>query len=600
MTKRERTKKPKPQDDSGSEAVSPDPSSDESGAPGRLGPLLLVLGIVVAVQTFLMVGSFYPDPHTGGDNAGYLTLAHSLVERGAYLDLYDPAEPPHTKYPPIFPAILAVAMLLGAKSWVAFKAIPAAFTTLAIGFTFLWAQERKGLAVAAAVALLVGLSDAFNYGSQWILSDPTFVALTFLALWAFERSEGREEEVHRGWMMLGIAAAILAYFTRSAGLPLLVGAAGWLALRRKWKGLTGLAVAFGVPAFLWWLRGRGQGAQDYLSEFWLVNPYAPELGRVGIGDFVSRVVENAVLYLGTHVPAGLTGFQGTSITVGGGLLGALALLGWWRRSRRKLSAVEIFFPLYLGLILVWPAVWAGDRFALPLFPLILLYAGEALADGARRLHRRLPLVAVSAAMALLIAPAATSWVHSVSVARACAEVREEGGTFSCHPDAVAEFVAAAQTSGEHLPDGAVVLTRKPRLFYVLSGGVKSRRVPLTDDPVAFRAEALAAGSHYALVDDLDNLTSRYLFPVIAEWPELFCSIVAFPRGEEVRTEIFGIPDLSLPEPPESPEPGAVGEGAQELRADPFRACPENLLRQEPRTVPAAWARIVPLLASQRR
>jgi len=214
MTKREWTKRPKPQGDPGSEAVSPDPSSDESGAPARLGPLLLVLGAVVAVQIFLMVMSFYPDPHTGGDNAGYLTLAHSLVERGAYLDLYDPAEPPHTKYPPIFPAILAVAMLLGAKSWIVFKAIPAAFTTLAIGFTFLWAQERKGLAVAAALALLVGLSDAFIYGSQWILSDPTFVALTFLALWAFERSEGREEEAHCGWMVLGIAAAILAYFTR--------------------------------------------------------------------------------------------------------------------------------------------------------------------------------------------------------------------------------------------------------------------------------------------------------------------------------------------------------------------------------------------------
>jgi hypothetical protein len=261
---------------------------------------------------------------------------------------------------------------------------------------------------------------------------------------------------------------------------------------------------------------------------------------------------------------------------------------------------ELFFPLYLGLILIWPAVWAGDRFALPLFPLILFYAGEVLADGTRRLHRSLPAVAVSAAVALIVVPASVSWFHVSRVGRACAEVREEGGTFSCHRDAVAEFVAAAQTSGEYLPEDAVVLTRKPRLFYVLSGGVKSRRVPLTDDPVAFRAEALAAGAHYVLADDLDSLTPRYLFPVIAEWPEMFCSIVAFQRGEEVLTEIFGMPDLSLPEPPESPNPLAAGEEAGELRADPFRVCPEFLLRPEPRTVPAASARIVPLLASQRR
>ena len=53
-------------------------------------------------------------------------------------------------------------------------------------------------------------------------------------------------------------------------------------------------------------------------------------------------------------------------------------MGWamsWKVGR---AVAEYFFPLYAGLILLWPEVWSGDRFALPLFPLILFYAASAL------------------------------------------------------------------------------------------------------------------------------------------------------------------------------------------------------------------------------
>ena len=72
----------------------------------------LGLGLVLAVQAVVLFAVFDPTPHNGGDNAGYITLAHSLVDRGAYLELWDPEEPPHTKYPPGFPLVLAVMMAL--------------------------------------------------------------------------------------------------------------------------------------------------------------------------------------------------------------------------------------------------------------------------------------------------------------------------------------------------------------------------------------------------------------------------------------------------------------------------------------------------------
>lgn len=65
---------------------------------------------VVALSLLLSWLAFQPTPHTGGDNAAYIALGRSLLERHAYVELHDPAQPPHTQYPPVFPAILAVAI----------------------------------------------------------------------------------------------------------------------------------------------------------------------------------------------------------------------------------------------------------------------------------------------------------------------------------------------------------------------------------------------------------------------------------------------------------------------------------------------------------
>ena len=45
--------------------------------------IYLLLGVLV-VQLILTALVFMPTPHTGGDNAGYVTLAHSLLDQGAY------------------------------------------------------------------------------------------------------------------------------------------------------------------------------------------------------------------------------------------------------------------------------------------------------------------------------------------------------------------------------------------------------------------------------------------------------------------------------------------------------------------------------------
>ncbi len=548
----------------GKGAVAPAAPGRPDGGGSRARRTLLIVGVVVAVQVLLTGLSFDPSAHTGGDNAGYLSLAHSLADRGTYQELWDPAEPPHTKYPPLFPALLAGLMLLGAKSWLTFKLTAAVATTLAVAAAVLWIREVRGVGLALGVGLLLAMSNAWLYYSRWILSDPPFLFLTLASLWTLQRSTTRGGR----WLAVGGALAILAYFTRSAGLPLVVAVALWLAWRRRGRALAAFAAAFAVPAVLWWLRGRGARGGGYVSEFWLVDPYRPDLGRAGAVDLLLRMGTNLRRYVVEILPEGLTGVLTGAVAVLGVALVLAALWGWVRRLRREPGVAELFFPLYGGLLLLWPVPWSGDRFALPLFPLLLLYGAEGLEDLLGRIHRKAVLPGLAAAFLVLALPALGSWSRDVQRATLCRAPVTEGDPFFCYGAGVREYVALARWSGRYLPEDAVVVTRKPRIFYVLSGR-KAVSLPLTRDPDAFLGRLREAGAGYLTFDRVDGLASYYLPPVLQARSGAFCAVTGVGRAGQPRTELLGLREEPAGVPEEaSPEGG--------LRIEP---CPASFVRR---------------------
>lgn len=544
-------------------------------------------GTVVVLSVGMLWLALSPAPHNGGDNAGYLTLAHSMITDGAYVDRWDPAGAPHTKYPPVYPAVLAGAMLLGASSWISFKILSMLFVVGSAWVVYAWVAERRGPWGAAVLAMMVAISPAFLWASNWILSDPLFVLLTLFALWSLERADRTENRTRArtGWMSVGGAAAVLSTFTRTAGLPLILAVGLHWALRRRWRALTVFGFGFGVPSIAWWLRARSAGDAQYVSEFWMVNPYQPELGRAGVGDLVSRVWDNAQGYALDHIPAGLTTYSPRLLGAIGIVLLGLAVAGWTTRARRKLGVTEIFAPAYLGLILLWPAVWSGDRFALPLYPLVLFYAWEGLDVALGRVRSWMPIVAAAALAAVIVIPSLRGWSRSVEGARACGVAVEANGPFACYQTGFLEFVAASRWLGENAPDGAVSFTRKPRIFHTLSG-LRSRTYPFTRDPDAFLDEARELGVRYVILDRVDRLGITYVGSVVSQRPERFCSLVGFGGEGGVRTEILG-----LLADREEPADAAYPSGSVRIAR-----CGSDMVRETPRRLPPYSASELPLLA----
>lgn len=482
-----------------------------------------------------------PAPFTGGDNAVYLALARSLLE-GGYRDLFDPAAPLHGQFPPGWPAVLAGALALGVKPWVGIKYVTAVFSALAVGACYLWIRRRRRPRLALGVAGLMAVSPGVLALSHSELSEAMFCALTLLALAAWER--GRR-------VAAASLATIAAYLTRTAGLPLLVAAGVWLAWRRRWREL-GVYAAIVAPPYLawaWWTRTHGGGYAGFLL---MKDPYAPDLGRVGAAGLAERVFANLQLYGGTYLPRFLSGGQGGAAVAAGAVLVALAAYGWARRVRRA-GVAEIFAPLYLAMVLLWHATWAGERFILPLFPLLLVYAG----DGAARLGRMAPKLpraalpaAAGAALALLSLGGALEAVWHGS---GCRRGYAAGDRYACMPPEWKDFFAVADTARRLLPDGAAVLSRKPALFHAASG-IPGRTYPLDRTPAALLRAAREAGARYVLLDHIDNMAEQYLTPVLIRRPQAFC--VMHSLGPAQAT-LFGV--------------NAGAERMPDLRGDPGEA-----------------------------
>ena len=124
--------------------------------------------------------------------------------------------------------------------------------------------------------------------------------------------------------------------------------------------------------------------------------------------------------------------------------------------------------------------------------------------------------------------------------RVCTQRVAEEGAFGCYQARMREFVSAARWATDGLPENSVVLTRKPRTFFLLSE-VKSRTYPLLESADSLLAAADDAGARYALIDYLDNLGSRYLVPSVHQRPLAFCALVGFGGDAEgVQTQLLGV------------------------------------------------------------
>jgi 4-amino-4-deoxy-L-arabinose transferase-like glycosyltransferase len=347
-----------------------------------------------------------PSLTTANDDATYVLLSRS-VRDGGYNSVHLVGEPIHTKYPPVFPVLLAAESSVAGESTNVFAAMNIAVATAALALIFAVARHRLPASVAIG-ALAISATSPFLQGSAGtVMSEPMFMALIALTLWVLARPPQTTAS-----LALACACATLAALTRTVGATLVLAVLALLVLERRWRPAlvyAGILAAIVLAATLWLLaRGMPQLAADYITD-------ALDAG----GD----PSPNPVMVIGRRVARNLTGYAGGLLwlvsvpTVHGTIVDnalwlavvtvALGAGSWllWRRWR----IVTVFLLIYGALILAWP--WPVGRFLVPPLPLLSM----AILAGAHFLVERWrPRAAPAVVIALAAIIAVTGISRSAS------------------------------------------------------------------------------------------------------------------------------------------------------------------------------------------
>jgi hypothetical protein len=339
----------------------------------------------------------------------------------------------------------------------------------------------------------VMLNPLLLHHAGWILSDILFVTWTTLALWAAQRALSQSSKAL--WLLAG-CAAVAAFFTRSAGITVVLAVVGGLVLQRRWKvapfvGAAAVALVIAWFAYTHWAAGHTLG-WSYQNDLAYVQP------RLLLA-LLRRMLLNAESYgrLIGSVAYGIPDIPGTPVdnAVWCVLLVGVAAIGLWQIRRPSPTAV-LYAVLMTGVLLVYPFV--AQRLLVPLVPVLIATLLLGAGVLARRLGAARPDRVVLAMAVVLASFGVVSGIEAAVQGTAC---RASAGG-ACRSEAERAWIAAAEWSKQGLPADAVVASSKPSTFYLISGrrGVPSRmlfapRKP--DDVLAPRGPVT-----YVLISDL--------------------------------------------------------------------------------------------------
>jgi hypothetical protein len=355
-------------------------------APDRLARLVYIGLLLVSCLYVVQLAS---PLRLNTDAMTYLSLAASAADGHGFVD-----GPKTVRFPPGYPAIIALSDKAGVVSPALLVAINLLFLGLAALCTVLIGLRhfRFSTGVAAACGTAVLLSFVVVKHATLPVAESVFTGAVLASLYLLVVSD-RNHGVRR-WIIVGLAAAIvlISIQLRTVGIALipavlfaiLTPGYRYLAARNSKGRLIAILVVASVAAAV------------VLAVLLARSAYVDDVVRIiGYGDaagIASRNLRWKLLEWGAlvvNVPETRLPAAAAVPLMAIGLSGiGLVTYGAW--CQRMFGPVAVFALVYALIIFLWPGY--DTRFWLPLLPVLILYA----ASGMRALSRRkVPRAAVS-------------------------------------------------------------------------------------------------------------------------------------------------------------------------------------------------------------
>ena len=445
------------------------------GLPSGESQYSSALANTLAAALMLAVAAFYlatlRDGHDWGDDfALYIHHAKNIVEGRPYTDIgliQDPARPQIDRAPPGFPLLLAPVYWAFGLDLTAMKVEVILFFAASLAMVWLLFHKELPSPYPLALVALVGFQPLMWQYKDMVLSDFPFLFLLYLGMLVYRQAQTAERDWKRqtGWAAGAGVCVYAATATRMLGVVFVASiiASDLLRVRR-------------VSRAAWIMAGV------FLVLFELQRLWLPaDQGYVQQSQFDLRVILGNLQVYWNELRGLWKGHKGfVQLLLRAGALG-LALIGLLWRCRRGVSALEVFFVLYIASLLVWS--FHDKRYLIPVVPLCMLYWCSGLVQVQRRLGRSGRAVALILVVVLLGG-------YAVWYTKMLRRPLEQGiGTPACQE--VFRYVR------DHTDQRDVLVFIKPRALALFTGRQASPCPEADDDSVLRHFGEIRAS--YALV-----------------------------------------------------------------------------------------------------
>ncbi len=490
--------------------------------------LLIVYAIILTGVFFKVYPKVFDEKlNLGGDNAGYYILGSALASGQGFTNIHMLGKPPHNHYPPGYPVIIAGAMKVFSTKIIFIKKLNGFFFFLSLILMFVIVKKLTDNIHIAFITVLFLIYNYFLLTYSFIMmSEIPFLFFSLLAIWLFMITDLSKPWYRNVLFYLVILTVTFTYYIRSSGLSLYAGIALYLVFRKKWKYAALLTVVFILLILPWYLRTKHLGGNPYFHAMMMINPYRPELGQMHFGDWFSRFFQNLQRYISREVPAGTFDFIWVKNYkdpiqikewIGGIISIAIMIFGLVRLKKYR-DLIFFYLLAAFGILLIWPVVWTGPRFMLPLLPLLTFLLINGIAElfilaGEKLFHLRNPLL-----VPVLLVVLSLFSVKSYSrKAIRILEVKAQ----QPYSKKYKNYFEVARWAYKNTPDTSVVACRKGQLFYLYSHRYITGFASTLDREKEIEY-LKKASTDYVVLDQLGfSSTARYLYPAIKKYPKKF-------------------------------------------------------------------------------
>ena len=235
----------------------------------------------------------------------------------------------------------------------------------------------------------------------------------------------------------------------------------------------------------------------------------------GLGDWFDRIFDNIPRYIESEIPAAIMGkepnYENASLFFGL-LIIALILFGIYRMKKFQIVILGYILATF-AILMLWPAVWTGIRFMMPIVPLmiflffygiysLILLVIEKTKSNTSFAHNYLPYAFILVA-----------FIYTPRLS----ELNKAANT-PLNP-MYRNYFAMAEWTKNNLDENANIICRKNMLFHLYSGHFAHRIINNHDQDAVLKA--FKDGKYTHIVYYGSGLGQKYVLPLLNKYPDKF-------------------------------------------------------------------------------